>query len=142
MEEEAGATRRINNTQRKELAKLAATMLHSGIDRLSCSSHRDRRAARRDAKERSGVAEIEREIRGHERRVAELQRMLEDLGWRWHEPTPTSEVGLILAELTRPLDDRVAAMKKMAADVQERIWTAQTLDEAQAVLAEVKKAAS
>ena len=132
---------RINNTQRRVLAKLAVEVLGKKIQQARDKSGELVSQITEQVKEELGILAIDMEIEEMEKRIQVLKRKKEELGVsQYHNGLLVgSKAKALVEKRTAVASKEVNALEEQKTDVVSRIWTAPTMTEALEVLEEARK---
>jgi hypothetical protein len=142
MKKQVNGNGKINNTQRKILAKLAVEVLDKKVQQARDESGELVAQIREKVKEELGIIAIDLEIKQMEERIQVLRQKKEELGLSKYNDdafVPGSKARMLLDKRTGTACERVNELEEMKTDVISRIWTSTTMPEALAVLGEAKK---
>jgi predicted RNase H-like nuclease (RuvC/YqgF family) len=131
---------RINNTQRKELVKLAVQVLDKKIQQARDESGQLSAQIRQQVKEELGAAAIDMEIEEMEKRIQLLKKKKEQLGFnQYHDNLlPGSQAKMLVDERTGAACGKVRELEEKKTDIISGIWTANTLSQALGILDKAK----
>jgi len=131
---------RINNTQRKVLAKLAVEVLDKKVQQARDESGDLVGQIRQQVKEELGVAAIDMEIEEMERRIQVLKKQKEQLGFnQYHDGLlPGSKAKMLIDERTGTACKRARELEEKKTDAISGIWASTTMSEALSILESVK----
>lgn len=132
---------KVNNSQRKVLAKLAVEVLEKKIQQARDESGELVAQIRNQVREELGVVAMDMEIKTMEERIKVLEKKREELGFDKYRdsPLPGSQARMLVDQRTSTACQRVNELEDKKTDVVSRIWTATTMAAALAVLEEVRK---
>lgn len=132
---------RINNSQRKILAKLAVEVLDKKIQQARDESGELVAQIRRQVREELGVVAIDMEIKQMEQRIKVLEKKKEELGfskYNDHSLVTGSKAKMLLDKRTSTACEKVKALEEKKTDVVSGIWTSTTMSEALSILESAK----
>ena len=132
---------RINNTQRKVLAKLAVEALDKKVQQARDESGELVAQIRNQVREELGVVAIDMEIQSMEERIKVLMKKREELGFDKYQDRllPGSQARTLVDKRTSTACKRVNELEEEKTGAISRIWTSTTMSEALSVLDEVKE---
>ena len=132
---------RINNTQRKQLAKLAVEVLDKKIQQARDESGELVAQIRNQVREELGVVAIDMEIKSMEERIKVLERKREELGFDKYQDRllPGSKARMLVDKRTGTACKKVKELEERKTDVISGIWTSVAMSEALSILESVKK---
>ena len=132
---------RINNLQRKELAKLAVDVLDKKIQQARDESGELVAQIRQQVREELGVVAMDMEIREMEQRIKVLEKKKEELGfskYQDHALIPGSKAKMLLDKRMGTACEKVKELEEKKTDVVSGIWTSTTLSQALSILDNVR----
>lgn len=131
---------RINNTQRREFAKIAGGIIEEKLRKAIAEADIQRSIARERAAEELGVAELDRQIAGLEEEIKLLEKKREKLGFgtRYGHIIPGSVAARWIDNYREQYKEDVDKLRSAASLVKEHLWASQTLDEAQRIMEKVR----
>jgi len=132
---------RINNSQRKILAKLAVEVLDKKIQQAKDESGELVAQIRNQVREELGVVAIDMEIKTMEERIKILEKKREELGFDKYQDRlmPGSKAKMLVDKRTGTVCEKVRELEEKKTDVVSHIWTSTTMPEALSILESVKK---
>ena len=131
---------RINNSQRKILAKLAVEALDKKIQRARDESGELVAQIREQVREELGIAAMDMEIKAMEERIQVLTKEKERLGFEKYQNVllPGSQARTLVDERSSSACEKVRELEDMKMDSISGIWTAATLTQALSILNNVR----
>jgi predicted RNase H-like nuclease (RuvC/YqgF family) len=140
MTKQGNGSDRINNSQRKTLAKLAVEVLDKKIQQARDESGELVAQIRSQVREELGVAAMDMEIEEMERRIQVLKKKKEQLGFnQYHDRLlPGSEAKMLVDKRTGTACKKVKDLEEEKTDAISGIWTSTTLSQALSILESVK----
>lgn len=141
MKNQVNGNGRVNNSQRKVLAKLAVEVLDKKIQQARDESGELVAQIRAKVREELGVVAMDMEIAEMEKRIRVLEKKKEELGFGKYQDSliPGSKAKMLVDKRTSTACQKVRELEDMKTDVVSRIWTSTTMSEALAVLDEVRR---
>jgi len=141
MKNQMNGNGRINNTQRRELTKLAVGMLDKKVQQARDESGDLVAQIREQAREELGVAAMDMEIEAMEERIRVLKKKKEQLGFnQYHNGLlPGSKAKMLVDERTSTTCKKVKELEEKKTDVISGIWASTTLSQALSILESVKR---
>lgn len=141
MKNQVNGNGRVNNSQRKVLAKLAVEVLDKKIQQARDESGELVAQIRQQIREELGVVAMDMEIKAMEERIRVLEKKKEELGFGKYQDSliPGSQARILVDKRTSTACQKVRELEDMKTDVVSRIWTSTTMTEALAVLDEVRR---
>ena len=132
---------RINNSQRKILAKLAVEVLDKKIQQAKDESGELVAQIRNQVREELGVVAIDMEIKTMEERIKVLEKKREELGFDKYQDRlmPGSKAKMLVDKRTGTVCEKVRELEEKKTDVVSHIWASNTMSEALSILESVKK---
>jgi signal recognition particle subunit SEC65 len=135
-----GKPRRLNNTQRKELAKLVERKYEALVEVQRQEHEQANRAAKKramdEARKKLGVEKIEAQIES-------LKKTLEDLGFEprygREAPNPGSKGDEVFQKLMEQYQPPKSTLVEERDATIARIWTVETVEEAEGIVGVSKK---
>ena len=132
---------RINNTQRKVLAKLAVEVLDKKVQQARDESGELVAQIREQVREELGVVAIDMEIRAMEEQIRVLKKKKEELGFNQYDNLlPGSDAKMLIDKRTSTACKKVNELEEKKTDVVSGIWTSRTMSEALSILESAKGA--
>ncbi len=141
MAKQGGNNDRINNSQRKTLAKLAVEVLDKKIQQARDESGELVAQIKQQVREELGVVAIDMEIKQMEQRIKVLERKKEELGFSKYQDSaliPGSKGKLLLDKRTSTACKKVKELEEEKTDAISGIWVSTTLSQALSILESVK----
>ena len=131
---------RINNTQRRELVKLAVGALDRKIQQARDESGELVVRIKEQVREELGIAAIEMEIEEMEKRIQVLKKKREEVGFnQYHDALlPGSKAKMLVDQRASSASEKVRELEDMKTEVISGIWTASTLSQALSILDNVR----
>jgi len=132
---------RINNLQRKVFANLATETLDQKIEDARDEAGELVAAITSQVKRELGVETLDNEIKALESQVETLKAQRESMGFPRYANNPIapgSQAKKLIDSRTSAASERIVALKEKRTEVIARIWASTTLDEAMALLNEVR----
>ena len=131
---------RINNSQRRELARLAVGMLDKKIQQARDESGDLVAQIRRQIREELGAAAMDMEIEEMEKRIQVLKKKKEQLGFnQYHDGLLSgSKAKMLVDERTSAACEKVRELEEKKTDAISGIWTSTTLSQALSILESAK----
>lgn len=141
MAKQGNDNHRVNNTQRRELAKLAVGVLDKKIQQARDESGELVAQIKQQVREELGVAAMDMEIAEMERRVQVLKKKKEQLGFNQYNDglLAGSQAKMLVDERTGTACKQVRELEEKKTDVVSQIWTSTTLSQALSILESVKR---
>ena len=141
MTKQGNSNDRINNAQRRELARLAVGTLDRKIQQARDESGELVAQIRNQVKEELGAAAIDMQIEEMEKRIQVLKKKKEQLGFnQYHDGLlPGSQAKMLVDKRTGTACKKVKELEEKKTDVVSGIWTSTTLSQALSILNNVKQ---
>ena len=133
---------RVNNTQRRELTKLAGGVLDKKIQQARDESGELVAQIREKIREELGVVAMDMEIKSMQERIQVLEKKKEELGfskYRDDSLIPGSKAKMLVDKRTSTACEKVRELEEKKTDVVSGIWTSTTLSQALSILESAKK---
>jgi hypothetical protein len=140
MKNQVNGNGRLNNSQRKVLAKLAVEVLDKKIQQARDESGDLVAQIRAKTREELGVVAMDMEIKAMEERIRVLEKKKEELGFGKYQDSliPGSKAKMLVDKRTSAACKRVRELDEKKTDVVSGIWTSTTMSEALSILESVK----
>ncbi len=131
---------RINNTQRRELVKLAVSGLDRKIQRARDESGELVAQIREQVREELGIVAMDMEIKAMEERIQILTKKKEKLGFDRYQNAilPGSQARMLVDERASSACENVMELEDMKTETISGIWTATTLSQALSIFNNVR----
>ena len=131
---------RINNTQRRELVKLAVAMLDRRIQQARDESGELVAQIREQVRDELGIVAMDMEIKAMEERIQILKKEKEKLGFSIYQDTllPGSQAKMLVDERSSSACEKISELGDMKTEAISGIWTATTLSQALSILNNVR----
>ena len=131
---------RINNTQRKELVKLAVGALDRKIQQARDESGELVAQIREQVREELGIVAMDMEIKAMEERIHVLTKEKEKLGFEKYQNAllPGSQAKTLVDERASSACEKIRKLEDMKMDSISGIWTSSTLTQALSILNNVR----
>ena len=131
---------RINNTQRKELVKLAVGALDRKIHQARDESGGLVAQIREQVREELGIIAMDMEIKAMEERIQILKKEKEKLGFGIYQDTllPGSQAKMLVDERSSSACEKISELEDMKTEAISGIWTSTTLSQALSILNNVR----
>jgi len=132
---------RINNTQRKVFATLATETLDQKIEHARDEAGELVAAITRQVKRELGVETLDNEIKALQSQIETLKAQRESIGFPSyinHSIVPGSQAKQLIDSRTSAASERIVALREKRTEFIAKIWASTTLDEAMALLNEVR----
>ena len=141
MSKQANGNGRINNVQRKMLAKLAVEMLDKKIQQARDESGELVAQIRQQVRKELGVAAMDMEIKAMEERIQVLTKEKEKLGFDRFQNMllPSSKAKMLVDERASSACGKIRELEDMKTETISGIWTSTTLSQALSILENVKQ---
>jgi len=141
MAEQENGKDRINNTQRKVLAKLAVEVLDKKVQQARDESGELVAQIREQVREELGIAAVDMEIKAMEERIQILKKEKEKLGFSMYQDTlvPGSQAKMLVDERSSSACGKIRELEDMKTEAISGIWTSTTLSQALGILENAKK---
>jgi len=141
MAKQGNSNDKINNTQRKILAKLAVDVLDKKVQQARDESGELVAQIRQQIKEELGVVAIDMEIKDMENRIQVLKKKREELGFNQYrdELLPDSQAKMLVDKRTSAACEKVRELEEKKTDIISGIWTSTTLSQALSILEGAKR---
>ena len=132
---------RINNSQRKTLAKLAVEVLDKKVQQARDESGELVAQIREKVREELGVVAMDMEIAEMENRIQVLQKKKEELGFGKYNDSLVSgsRAKMLVDKRTGTACEKVRELEERKTDVVSGIWASATLAQALSILESAKK---
>jgi hypothetical protein len=132
---------RINNSQRKTLAKLAVEVLDKKIQQARDESGELVAQIREKVREELGVVAMDMEIKSMEERIRVLEKKKEELGFGKYNDSliSGSRAKMLVGKRTGTACEKVRELEEHKTDVVSGIWASATLSQALSILESAKK---
>ena len=140
MAEQESGNGRINNSQRKILAKLAAEALDKKIQQARDESGELVAQIREQVREELGIATIDNQIQVMEKQIVILKKKREQLGFSPYQDSlvPGSQAKMLLDERSSSACEKIRELEDMKMDSISGIWTASTMTQALSIFNNVR----
>jgi len=131
---------RINNSQRKILAKLAVEALDRKIQQARDESGELMAQIREQVREELGIRTIDNQIRAMEKQIVILKKKREQLGFSPYQDSllPGSQAKMLVDERSSSACQKVRELEDMKMDSISGIWTASTMTQALSIFNNVR----
>ena len=131
---------RINNTQRKELVKLAVGALDRKVQQARDQSGELVAQIKAQVRKELGIVAMDMEIKAMEERIQVLTKEKEKLGFDKYQNAllPGSQAKTLVDERSSSACEKVRELEDMKMDSISGIWTATTLSQALSILNNVR----
>ncbi len=131
---------RINNTQRKELVKLAVGALDRKVQQARDQSGELVAQIKAQVRKERGIVAMDMEIKAMEERIQVLTKEKEKLGFDKYQNAllPGSQAKTLVDERSSSACEKVRELEDMKMDSISGIWTASTLSQALSILNNVR----
>ena len=132
---------RINNTQRRELVKLAVSTLDRRIQQARDESGGLVAQIREQVRDELGIVAMDMEIKSMEERIQVLKKEKEKLGFSIYQDSllPGSQAKMLVDERASSACEKISEMEDMKTEAISGIWTSTTLSQALSILENVKQ---
>ena len=131
---------KINNSQRKNLAKLAVELLDRKIQRARDESGDIVAQIREQVRQELGIDTIDNQIEAMENQIAILRRKKEQLGFGKYQDMllPGSEAKRLVDERSGSACEKIRELQDMKTEAISGIWAANTLPQALSILNNIR----
>ena len=131
---------RVNNTQRRELVKLALGMLDRKIQQARDESGELVDQIREEVREELGVIAMDMEIKAMEERIQVLTKEKAKLGFDKYRDMllPGSKAKMLVDERASSACEKIRELEDMKTEAISGIWTSITLSQALSILNNVR----
>ena len=132
---------KINNTQRRELVKLAVNSLDRKIQQARDESGGLVAQIGEQVREELGIIAMDMEIKSMEERIQILKKEKEKLGFGIYQDTllPGSQAKMLVDERSSSACEKISKLENMKTEAISGIWTSTTLSQALSILENVKQ---
>ena len=132
---------RINDSQRKILAKLAVDLLDKKIQRARDESGDVVAQIREQVRQELGIDTIDNQIEAMENQIAILQRKKEQLGFGKYRDAllPGSEAKKLVDQRSGSACEKIKELEDMKTEAISGIWTASAMSQALSILENIKQ---
>ena len=140
MAKQGNNNHRVNNTQRRELAKLAVGVLDKKIQQARDESGELVAQIREQVRDELGIVAMDMEIKAMEERIQILKKEKEKLGFSIYQDTllPGSQAKMLVDERSSSACEKISELGDMKTEAISGIWTATTLSQALSILNNVR----
>lgn len=129
---------KINNTQRREFAKIADRIIQDKMEQCSKDDRHVEMVARQKAAE-TLASELDDRIAILEEHIERLRKEKEALGFgKYDHIIPGSKADELIQDYRKDSRKKLHNLRQLRDDVKERLWASQTLREAQSVMVELR----
>ena len=141
MAEHGSSNDRINNLQRRELAKLAVAVLDKKIQRARDESGDLVAQIRMDIREELGIEAIDNQIQAMEKQIVLLKKKKEEIGFSQYrdELLPGSRAKMLVEQRASAACENVRELEETKTEVISGIWASSKLSQALSILESVRK---
>jgi hypothetical protein len=131
---------KINNTQRRELGKIADRIIDDRIRVAMEEAAHQKSIARKRAEEELGASELDMQIEALSNEIKELEAKKEELGFgRYDHIIPGSRADSYTREFLRLSEMEVGKLKSLKDTAKQKLWASETVNAAESILEKVKK---
>jgi len=140
MKQQVNGNGRINNTQRKELVKLAMDLLDKKVQQARDESGELVSQIREQVREELGIVAMDMEIKAMEERIQVLVKEKEKLGFDKYQNAllPGSQAKRLVDDRSSSACEKVRELEDMKTEAISGIWTSTTLAQALSILENVR----
>ena len=137
---EGNGNGKINNTQRRELVKLAVGTLDRKIQQARDESGDIVAQIKAQVMEELGVAAIDNQIQAMEKQIVILKKKREQLGFSPYQDSlvPGSQAKMLVDERSSSACEKIRELEDMKTETISGIWTADTMSQALSIFENVK----
>lgn len=141
MKQNMNGNGRINNSQRRELVKLAVGVLDRKIQQARDESGGLVARIREQVREELGIVAMDMEIKTMEERIQILKREKEKLGFSIYQDAllPGSQARMLVDERSSSACEKIKGLEDMKTEAISGIWTSTTLSQALSILENVRQ---
>lgn len=140
MAKQGNSKDRINNTQRRELVKLAVVVLDKKIQQARDESGELVAQIREQVRDELGIVAMDMEIKAMEERIQVLKEKREKLGFdRYRDALlPNSRAKMLVDERSSVACEKIRELEDKRTETISGIWTSTTLSQALSILKNVR----
>lgn len=132
----------INNTQRKQFAKLAEEILDKKVQKAEAKLKKSKAEATEDVKKELGVDDMLEKIKSLQKQIDKLDKQKESLGftscWDGTAVKEGSKADKLINSKVETETETVENLIEKKREYSAKIWASQDIDEAKSFLDEVK----